>query len=192
MENKGDKKTKWVYLIAVGLLLVIAFFYFGGKFQQQPKEKKQEATNLKPSQEKPVEQPSVSFKDASGNIIPVDQLKGKVVFINFWATWCPPCKAEMPSIQTLYNKFKDNNNVLFLLVEIEGDIEGANKFLQQEELSLPIVYPNSAIPQEWLDGAIPTTVILDKKGNLATREEGMRDYSEKSVADFIQNLINQS
>ena len=131
------------------------------------------------------------FVNEANERFDTEQLKGKVLFINFWATLCPPCKAEMPSIETLYNKFKGNDKVEFLLVEIENDIDGANKFLQQQNLNLPIVYPNSSIPNEWLSGAIPTTVILDKNGELAGREQGMRDYSAKSIEDFIQNLINQ-
>lgn len=134
---------------------------------------------------------AVSFKDEQGKIYNVEELKGKVVFVNFWATWCPPCKAEMPSIQKLYDKFKNNENVVFLLVEIENNLDGANQFLAQEHLSLPIAYPNSNIPEEWLSGAIPTTVILNKKGELVSKEEGMRDYSAQSVTDYIQNLINQ-
>jgi thiol-disulfide isomerase/thioredoxin len=201
MENKKSKKRILSYIIwavLFGLILLPSSRIF---LQQQlmklgffkPKLEQVEQTSSVSNQVNapaPVS-PAVSFKDEAGKLYNVDELKGKVLFINFWATWCPPCKAEMPSIQILHDKFKDNEQVKFLLVEIESDIEGANKFLREENLTLPIVYPNSSIPDEWLSGAIPTTVFLDKNGALVGREQGMRDYSAKSVEDFIQNLINQ-
>ncbi len=143
-----------------------------------------------------VEQPaeaivSASFKDEQGTAVNTQDLKGKVVFMNFWATWCPPCRKEMPSIQTLYNKFKDNEDIIFLIVEIENDSEGTKRFLADGNLTLPIFYPQGDIPKEWLGGAIPTTVILDKSGKIAAKQEGMYDFAAKSVEDFIQNLISQ-
>ena len=134
---------------------------------------------------------TVSFINHLGEIVQVSDLKGKVVFINFWATWCGPCRAEMPSINVLYDKFKDNPNIVFLIVEIEGDKDKAAAFVKNEKLTLPISYPNSDIPKEWLSESIPTTVILDKEGNLATRHEGMADYSTPDVTTFIQDLINK-
>ncbi|PUV25670.1 TlpA family protein disulfide reductase [Sphingobacterium athyrii] len=134
---------------------------------------------------------TVSFVNPLGETIQVADLKGKVVFINFWATWCGPCRAEMPSINVLYDKFKDNPNIVFLIVEIEGDKEKAAAFVKNEKLTLPISYPNSDIPKEWLSESIPSTVILGKDGKLATRHEGMADYSTPDVATFIQDLINK-
>ena len=120
-----------------------------------------------------------------------EKLKGKVLFINFWATWCPPCRAEMPSIQKLIEKFKGNDKVAFLIVEIESNVEGTHAFLKENNLQLPIVYPASDIPNNWLGGSIPSTVILDKNGNLAVKKEGMYDYSDASVQEFMQKLIDQ-
>jgi len=134
---------------------------------------------------------TVSFVNHLGETVQVADLKGKVVFINFWATWCGPCRAEMPSINVLYDKFKDNPNIVFLIVEIEGDKEKAAAFVKNEKLTLPISYPNSDIPKEWLSESIPSTVVLDKEGNLATRHEGMADYSTPDVTTFIQDLINK-
>ena len=62
-----------------------------------------------------------SFQDENGNIISTNDLKGKVVFINFWATWCPPCRAEMPSLNEMYNKLKDDNRYVFLFINEDED-----------------------------------------------------------------------
>ncbi|MGJ1415459.1 TlpA family protein disulfide reductase [Sphingobacterium multivorum] len=133
----------------------------------------------------------VSFVNQLGDTVKVADLKGKVVFINFWATWCAPCRAEMPSINVLYDRYKDNPNMVFLIVEIEGDKAKAETFVKGQQLTLPISFPNSDIPKEWLSGSIPSTVILDKAGKVATRHEGMADYSSPDVGKFMQDLINK-
>lgn len=133
----------------------------------------------------------VAFSDDNGHVVSIQDLKGKVVFLNFWATWCPPCKAEMPSIQVLKDKFKNNDQVAFLIVEIEGEKEKARNFMQQGDMDLPVYYPEGQIPSEWLGGAIPTTVILDKTGKIAARHEGMADYSRAEVSDFMLELTQK-
>jgi len=134
---------------------------------------------------------AVTLSDESGKTLQTSELKGKVVFINFWATWCGPCRAEMPSIQKLYDKYKDNDQVQFLLVEIEHDLEGAKNFMTKEKLDLPIYFPESEIPEAWLSNAIPSTVVLNKQGMLAFDHRGMADYSTKEFEDFLISLINQ-
>jgi len=134
---------------------------------------------------------TVTLSDESGKTIQTHDLKGKVVFINFWATWCGPCRAEMPSIQKLYDKYKDNDNVVFMLVEIEHNLDGAKAFLAKEKLNMPIYFPESDIPTTWLSNAIPSTIVLNKQGTLAFDHKGMADYSTKEFEDFLISLINQ-
>lgn len=151
-----------------------------------------EKTYPKVQKEQMLEYESASFIDSNNKSINTADLKGKVVFINFWATWCPPCRAEMPSIEKLYKKFENNDQIVFLIVEIENDVDGTTKFLSEQKLSLPISYPNSEIPSAWLGGSIPTTIIFDKTGKIAARKEGMYDYSTKEIEEFIANLINNA
>lgn len=126
--------------------------------------------------------------NALGETINLQDMEGKVVFINFWATWCPPCIAEMPSIQVLYDKFKDDEEVLILTIEIEGKTEKAEAFMTKRNLDIPVYYPNSAIPKEFFTGTLPTTIILDKKGNIAHTTLGMADYSKNDIVDFLNEL----
>lgn len=125
---------------------------------------------------------------ADGKAVNMEDLKGKVVFMNFWATWCPPCIAEMPSIQKLYDKVKDDKDIMILTVEVEGKRDKVAKFMERKKLSLPVVYPNSSIPTEFFNGSLPTTVILDKKGNIAHTTMGMADYSGQDIVDFLNEL----
>ncbi|HXI00108.1 MAG TPA: TlpA disulfide reductase family protein [Sphingobacteriaceae bacterium] len=133
----------------------------------------------------------IQFKDGTGKIINLSELKGKVVFINFWATWCAPCIAEMPSIEKLYQSMKDNKNVVFLMVDVDDDYLKSKKFMDRKKFTLPVFTPGSAIPESLMDGAIPTTIIFDKKGNLVFRHEGASDYSDKKVVDYLNTLSNE-
>jgi len=144
-----------------------------------------------PEEQKQAKATNVSFSNEEGEVVSIADLAGKVVFVNFWATWCPPCKAEMPSIQALKDKFKDNDQVVFMLVEIDGEAEKAREFMEQGEMDLPVYFPETEIPSNWLGQSIPTTVILDKEGNIAAHHEGMADYSRKEVFDFMTTLINK-
>ena len=127
--------------------------------------------------------------DQKGKKVTLEELKGKVVFINFWATWCGPCIAEMPSIQKLYDQFKDNDEVAFVILEAEGNKEKAAKFMAKKKLNLPVYYPASGFPAEFFRGSLPTTVILDKEGNIAHITEGMADYSGQDVVDFLNKVV---
>lgn len=130
----------------------------------------------------------VIFSDDKGNSIKLSEQKGKVVFINFWATWCPPCIAEMPSIDRLYAKYKNNKDVLFIMVDVDGKYEQSSAFMKKGKYSLPVSIPASEIPTEYFAGSMPTTVILDKSGKIAFHHVGGADYSNPEVAAFIDKL----
>ncbi len=132
---------------------------------------------------------AVSFKGEDGKTVTLSSLKGKVVFINFWATWCPPCIHEMPSINELKQKFKGNNDIVFLMVDVDNKMGKSSAFMQENNYDLPVYVPASNIPSNYLGNAIPTTVILDKNGNMAVRIEGGRDYTDPEIVKFIKELV---
>lgn len=131
----------------------------------------------------------ITFQDGNGKTIALNDLKGKVVFINFWATWCPPCITEMPSINELKAKFNGNENIVFLMVDVDGKHKKAQAFMDKRKFDLPVYVPHSEIPKEYLGGAIPTTIILDKNGAIAARIEGGRDYSAPEILNGLKKLI---
>lgn len=130
-----------------------------------------------------------SVVNSAGEQINTADLKGKVVFINFWASWCPPCRAEFPSIQMFYDKYKGNENVVFFTVNLDDNPELGKKYLAKENLTLPFLVPSSTIPQELFSGNLPTTVILDKKGTIRLHHAGVGDYSSKSFYVQIDGLL---
>jgi thiol-disulfide isomerase/thioredoxin len=130
----------------------------------------------------------IAFKDGNGKIIRLSELKGKVVFINFWATWCPPCRAEMPSISKLSDGLKENKNVVFLMVDVDSDYKKARKFMDNKNFALPLYIPASSIPETLLDGTIPTTLIFDKEGNLVVKHIGAGNFSSQKVREYLTKL----
>jgi thiol-disulfide isomerase/thioredoxin len=134
------------------------------------------------------EDKEILLRNVDGTIFDLSAQKGKVIFINFWATWCPPCIAEMPSINKLYQKFKDDKNVLFIMVDVDNNPDKSNTFMKKKGFALPVYTQVSDIPTKYFSGTLPTTVILDKSGNIAFHHDGVADYSNSEVADFIKKL----
>ncbi len=118
----------------------------------------------------------------------LSEYKGKVILINFWATWCPPCIAEMPSLELLYGDYKDK--IVFLFVSDE-DRETVTGFLHRKQFSFPAVRPLSDSPQP-LDGKIlPTTYLIDKEGNIIISRVGAADWNSEKVRNTIEGLLQK-
>ena len=129
------------------------------------------------------------FYTAEGTEVSLHDLKGKVVFLNFWATWCPPCLAEMPSINELHKHFGSNRDVVFIMVDVDGNSARSEAFLRKNGYDLPLALPSGNIPSELFKGTLPTTVILDKAGNIVMSHEGAADYSSDKTKDFMRRLL---
>jgi thiol-disulfide isomerase/thioredoxin len=141
--------------------------------------------------ESSLENEDILFKSIDGKVVDLKDQKGKVVFINFWATWCPPCVAEMPAIQKLYTHFKGDDRVLFLLVDVDNKPDKSQKFMDKRKFDLPVYTPESTIPSILLTGAIPTTVVLNKNRKIVFRHEGTADYSNNEFVNYIKELAEQ-
>jgi thiol-disulfide isomerase/thioredoxin len=133
----------------------------------------------------------VKFQNGKGDIISLNESKGKVVFLNFWATWCPPCRAEMPSIEKLFKQLAGNDKFVFITVDADGDYPKAKKFLDRRKFTFPLYTIASDIPSNLFAGQLPTTIVLNKKGEIIFRHEGMADYSDKKFSDFLKKLSEE-
>jgi thiol-disulfide isomerase/thioredoxin len=132
--------------------------------------------------------PNITFQNTNGQILNLSDQKGKVIFINFWVTWCPPCIAEMPSVNELYEKLQHNKNIVFIMVDADHDFNKSVPFMNKHQFTLPLYEANSEIPENLLSGSIPITVIFDKKGQLVFHHEGAGDYSSAKFADYLLKL----
>lgn len=145
-----------------------------------------------PISKKPIADPfNISFKDTHGITVNTADLKGKVIFVNFWATWCPPCIAEMPSINKLYAQFKNNPDVVFIIVDVDNDFIKSNSFMQKHSYNLPVYTLNSDIPGNIMDGTIPTTLVFDNAGRLVYQRTGAADYRNINFIDYLNTLIEK-
>ncbi|MBB6610595.1 TlpA family protein disulfide reductase [Pontibacter sp. Tf4] len=127
--------------------------------------------------------------DLEGNQVTFESLKGKVVFLNIWATWCPPCIAEMPNIQSLYDKVGSDKIAFVMLSVDEGGMEKVKKFIDKKKYTFPVYMPASNFPQEFYSNAIPTTFIISPEGKIIAKQEGMADYDTPEVAEFLKNMV---
>lgn len=129
---------------------------------------------------------SLKLMDRDGNITSLDALKGKVIFMNLWATWCPPCIAEMPSIDKLHKDMCDE--VAFVMLSLDKDFELAKAFDKRKGYNMPIYAPASNLPPMYQSSAIPTTYVIDANGNLALTHKGMADYNDEGFKKFLRSL----
>jgi thiol-disulfide isomerase/thioredoxin len=123
---------------------------------------------------------------ATGENLSLSSLRGKVVFINIWATWCGPCVGEMPSIASLYSKYQDNPDVAFILASNE-DVADVQRFIDDNGYKMPIYIALEPQPGPLESRGIPMTAILDKNQNVRLKQVGSMDWDIKPV----QNLLNE-
>ncbi|GGG99122.1 hypothetical protein GCM10011416_16740 [Polaribacter pacificus] len=120
--------------------------------------------------------------------IQANELNGKVVFVSFWATWCPPCIAEMPSMKELYDNYKDEVEFIFVSDENWGTISA---FFDKKEYDFP-VYNSLTIPPKALQSnSIPTTFIIDKNSKIHVKKVGAADWNSTSVQELLNKLIKK-
>jgi|SRR5690625_3761987 len=125
--------------------------------------------------------------NSSGEKVHLEQFKGKVIFMNLWATWCPPCIAEMPSIQKLYHDVKDEN-VEFIMLSLDDKFDTAKSFRIRKGYDFEIYQIAGRLPQMYHSSSIPTTFVIGADGQLAMTHKGMADYSTKKFKSFLRDL----
>lgn len=122
-----------------------------------------------------------------GKAVNLSDLKGKVVFVNLWASWCPPCRAEMPGIEALYQKV-DKSKVAFVMLSLDDDAAKARKFVQAQGYTFPVYLRTGNLPAPFDSNAIPSTVILGPDGQVAARHDGMADYDTPEFQASLEQL----
>lgn len=129
--------------------------------------------------------PAFTVLDVTGKTINLQSLKGKKVFINLWASWCPPCRREMPSIEKL-SKAVDKEKVTFVMLSLDDNFDKARAFVKRQQLSLPIYYPAENLPAMFNVDGIPTTFIFDESGKLIQRIDGGDNYDSPEYRKLLQ------
>jgi thiol-disulfide isomerase/thioredoxin len=132
--------------------------------------------------------PGVTFVDMDGRAITPDDLRGKVVAVNFWATWCPPCKAEIPALTRFYEKYKDRGFVLLGVMADEMTLPELEEFAKQYGLRYPVIKLDYEVGDHFgLPAGFPTTYVYDRTGHL--RFEEKRAIREASFEKLLVELL---
>jgi len=120
----------------------------------------------------------VSFNDA----------KGEVVLLNFWATWCPPCIAEMPYLQNLYNDYGEKVKFFFVTDE---DPQKISAFMEKHQYDLPVQINQQLPPRPFEAKALPTTYVLGKNGDIHIKKTGSAKWDSKKVRNLLDDLLKE-
>jgi thiol-disulfide isomerase/thioredoxin len=169
-------------LILLAILSTIAFF--------QVAEKRIAARERSPILEmesQPV--PDLPFRTLDGKLRYVSELKGKVVFLDLWGTWCIQCVAEMPTVQKLYDRYRNDPNVEFLIVSRLDSVSAVRAYARRNHFDLPFyVTRNEDVPNSMQLGQYPATFLYARDGTVAAQHTGAADWSSPSVIAFIDRL----
>lgn len=125
----------------------------------------------------------------AGSSETLSSYKGKVVFLNFWATWCPPCRGEMPSIQKLHEKMQGKDFVI-LAVSVGERKQAVESFINNNKYTFSVLLdPENEVSEVYRVAGIPTTLLIDKSGKVVFRETGGRDWSSADIIGKIDQLL---
>ena len=171
-----------ITVISAALLLVILSGY-GADLKASMEE-----LGLKPLKEG-TESIDFELDGLNGKPVKLSSFKGKVVFLNFWATWCPPCRGEMPSMQKLYDRFK-SEGLEIVAVDLQEDRNQVQSFMDSNNLSFTALLDrNGRVGATYGARSIPTTYIIDREGFVIAGAIGAREWANDAAFEFFEELL---
>ncbi|GMQ89146.1 MAG: hypothetical protein BMS9Abin09_0604 [Gammaproteobacteria bacterium] len=156
-------------------------------FAQNAVSAEQPAQLLHEIPERPVA-PDFSLKDMDGSVHTLSAYRGKVVILNFWATWCPPCREEMPSMERAWEKLK-HEDIVMLAVNVGEDEDSIFEFTASYPVEFPLLLDQeSVVTGNWPVRGLPTTFVIDPQGRIVYRAIGGRDWNAPGILKKIRAL----
>jgi peroxiredoxin len=132
--------------------------------------------------------PAIDLEGSDGHRVRLADFAGRPVIVNFWATWCPPCRAEMPSLQRAWEALK-KDGIGVIGVNVGEDSETVSQFSMEHSLTFPLALDeDSAVLQRWPITGLPTTFVVDPKGRLAYMALGERDWDDPGILEQVRAL----
>jgi thiol-disulfide isomerase/thioredoxin len=139
----------------------------------------------------PATAPTFSLPSRAGQSVALDSLKGKVVMLNFWASWCKPCRDEMPLLEQMHKRYNKQGFAL-LGVNVDAESTDAEKLLKSVQVSFPVLFDKeSKISQLYNVDSMPFSVFIDRKGNVRYRHRGYKSGDESEYLDQIRALLKE-
>ncbi|RAI88299.1 thiol-disulfide isomerase/thioredoxin [Algoriphagus yeomjeoni] len=127
------------------------------------------------------------FLTFEGEQINLESYRGKTLFINLWASWCGPCRAEMPHISELYKSVQDEPDLEFLMIGIDNDIKKSAGFLEGKSWAFPTAHASFGLNQSLQSQSIPTTLVVSPEGKIVFYQEGMSNFNTDEFREFLKN-----
>lgn len=124
--------------------------------------------------------------NVGGRTVNFSEFEGKTVFMNFWATWCPPCIAEMPDIQNLYSEI--GGEVVFVMLSLDNDPQKAIEFVDRKGFDFPVYFLKTELPTTYKTDLIPSTYILSPDGKIVSEHHGLAKYDTEAFRTFLLSL----
>jgi peroxiredoxin len=188
--------SKWVgaFLVAAMIVVAVAFYGLKGDFsqkEQSPAAVVQDSTNklkLEIPKTRTVA-PEFTLRDPAGKQVSLSKLRGKVAFLNFWATWCPPCIEEMPAMEKLHQEL-EKDGLVILAVNFQEGPERVQEFFKEHKLTFTALLDRDGkvfeLYQAW---ALPVSVVINKRGEIAARAMGSKDWYSDEALHYFQQLL---
>lgn len=194
-----SSKSKWIGggLIIAGIIFLFItgfpthIFELWKKGSQTTAIEVPEAENIaegKPENKYPPASFDLQLINSSGENVDFGDFKGKVIFMNMWATWCAPCVEEMPGINNLYNKTKKDNKIQVVMISHDHNFETAKKFVEKNNYDFEIYKVNGRFPRMYNAGSLPATYIINAEGELVVTHLGMANYDTAEFRVFLGEL----
>jgi cytochrome c biogenesis protein CcmG/thiol:disulfide interchange protein DsbE len=193
-------KSLLIFLILIGVLVLVSgtiYFTQGSKedFKKNPAIKTQEVPKANERKEAPKEgflAPQFSLYDLNGKLARLTDFKGKVVLLNFWATWCAPCRGEIPSLERLYQSRKGQGFEIVAVNQERASASQITAFAKKFGMSFPILMnPQGDVGSNYWVRAIPTSFLLDKNGVIRWKIVGGREWESPYVMNRIDQLLKE-
>jgi peroxiredoxin len=180
-ENEKDSTASKIIVavvVIIAVAVVIGVVVYGGKAKFTPTSASSPAIDF-------------SIPDLDGNMVDFSEYKGKVIFLNFWATWCEPCKEEMPSMQLLYDTFKRRDFVVVAVSVDSSGPEGVKKFVEKYKLTFPVLHDRRGkVKEKYKTTGVPETFIIDQNGVIAEKVWGAKNWDDAYSIRTILSLLD--
>jgi thiol-disulfide isomerase/thioredoxin len=138
------------------------------------------------------EAPELTVINAAGGKVGLKDLRGKIVILHLWATWCKPCKEEFPLFEKLYRRYKDDIALLPIAIDAKGTQEEIDAFAKELGVSFPVYLARKGeVTERYWTWGVPETYFIDKKGWIVARAIGPRDWASDSIRGFLDALLNE-
>jgi len=200
MKLNDLKKTTYIlakkYVFLFGIIFIGAILFFFEHFTEAPISIADVKTDEKFDQKKSAVgylAPDFSLRNLKGNYQSLDSFSGQVVVLNFWATWCVPCRVEMPSFEKLYRRYRSEGVTVLAVTLDKNSEQNIKSFVEEYELSFPVLLDEEGkVERLYPSMTIPFTYVIDRDGRIVARVDGAKNWESNETFEAIEYLLKKS